>query len=173
MLLDRNGHFLALADLAPGDILLTLFDPLMPVSYPIAWATRSKYIHTTIYVGHGLEWSINWNGSVIRSVGTDRLQHVFRPKNYQAAKKAAEFVRSPDGKVVEYNLDGAIWQGIQVLGGVQQRSPLPWTTKAKFCSEGTTDVYAYQADYDLVPWLENGTSLPRDLADPRCRAYQL
>lgn len=172
MLLSDSGGLIHLDQLEPGDILLTLFDPFMIWSYPIWFATRSKYIHSTLYVGDGKEWSIDWNGSSLRPVGTDRWQRVFRPNDYAVARAAAEFAKSDKGRVTGYNLEGAVWQGIQSLGGVQQRTPLPWKTKAKFCSEGTTDIFVYLKG-DIVPDLETGVVLPGDIDRPQTLAYSL
>lgn len=172
MLFDHTGHPMGVDRLEPGDVLLTLFDPLMIWSYPIWLATKSKYIHSTVYIGDGLEWSIDWRGSMLRPVGTDRFQHAFRPKDFGAAQRVAEFARSVEAITYGYNLEGAVWQGLQALGGIQNRTPLPWKTKAKFCSEGTTDIFVYE-NYDIVPHLETGTVLPGDLASPKALVYQI
>ena len=148
-------------ELRLGDVLVTLFDPFAAWAWAVGVGTKSVYMHTTIYVGNGMEWSVQERGSIIRPVGTDKIQVAFRPLIAEVGPQAARLAMS--NPVKAYNWTGALWQGVQVLAGQENRKPLPWSVKrAKFCSEAVTDIYV-AAGYDLVPNLENGATLPKDI----------
>ena len=147
--------------LKPGDVLVTVADYSNLVHWAFAWGARSKYIHTTIYLGDGLEWSIEGFGSRIRPVGTDKYQEVYRAREEHFGVLAARLASKT--KIAEYDIPHLIFLGIQeAFSQTNKRAKLNFSDKAKICSEGVTDIYV-AVGYDIVPEFENGQTMPKDI----------
>lgn len=149
--------------LEPGDVLVTVADYTNPLHWLFAWGAGSKYIHTTIYLGDGLEWSIEGFGSRVRPVGTDKYQEAYRAREEVFGAAAARVASRT--KITEYDIPHLIFLGLQesVLHiPNNKRANLNFSTKAKICSEGVTDIYV-AVGYDIVPGFENGQTMPRDI----------
>lgn len=151
-----------------GDILLTVANFADWWSIPIALLERSLYVHATIYLGDNKEWSVQYNGTEIRKVGTDRLQHAFRPYDEKAAMLAIKIAQ--ENPVKNYAWDNLIWQGVQDLSNNKKRTVLHLIQNAQICSEAVTDIYV-KANFDIVPEYENGTTHPKDI--PNGLVYRL
>jgi hypothetical protein len=152
-----------LSKLKPGDILVTIFDWTNPLHWPFAWGAGSKYLHTTIYLGNGLEWSIEGLGSRIRRVGSDRIQEAYRPLDEAYLEPAARLAMRTI--ITEYDIPHMLFLGLtQAILHIPDRSRpnLSFSDKAKICSEGVTDIYV-AVGYDVVPDFENGQTMPRDI----------
>lgn len=145
-----------------GALLLSEFQWDKPAHWAVKYGARTRWVHGTIYLGDGTEWSQEGMGTVIRPVGSDRSQYAFMPDNYDAAEAAARWAEA--NPLNGYGYDGAIWQGIQVLQGADKRLPLPWKAKYPWCFEAITDVYC-AVGYDVVPQADLGTVLGDTIAN--------
>jgi len=143
--------------LKPGDILISRMDWWHPVHLLVAATTRSQFVHASLYIGDGWEWSVEAFGSRLRRSPTDNVW-IYRPLQAEAAIKAVELALA--NPVTGYNWSGAVWTGVRAAE--TNRSALHRPSTAKYCFEAVTDVYA-KCEYDLVPRLDDGAVLGKDI----------
>lgn len=154
--------------LAPGDLLLTRLhwrDPSLPVHLVVAAATRSRFVHGTLVVSPGEEWSVGPFGPELRPAANDVEAWAYRvndPGWRDIGAAAARWLleRLPVAPKV-YDWAGAGFVGVQALMGVQRRSPL--RNAIPYCFEGITDAL-WQVGFDPVPGVEAGAVLGADIA---------
>ena len=150
---------MVIADLIPGDILVTIADPTSYLHLIGSVALWSPFVHVTMYAGEGMEYSSDPHGLQKRPV-SDKYVVVKRYHGNPDVLYLANYIM--EGMLgTPYNYLGAFLLGIQKLLRMRDKAIIKYPHDSRFCSEGISDAWVLAGD-DVIPNVPNGLSAPGD-----------